>query len=374
MNPFQGSKSLKFFAITLLFISVFTQAQDTRPLYPEDGSMRLGTWNTTPRGLGAGVRTADRVKQALQTEGVRLNVVDYPYTYFQDISLFDESGAFVTQAPYPDDPELLLWLTMDLYEEYMHYHRISQPRAQELGFKFGREMKITFVEGGDLITGRFKDGTPYAITPWTTVARAALFAKISREEAHPLVAKDLGVSPENLFIVTTFQHLDLHLAALPGGTLLLSDPRQLPKLISEIKSDPATSESERKNLELVLQAHPKSRENNDWNLKLLDEMETFLSQRFRVIRVPGVFPSANHFTGFNGVARQTPVNFFNHIVGKNALGELFVLTGSADGNPSLERHWRKVLQNAAGINPERVHFVATGGDSNGLDCAGAPSP
>jgi len=259
-------------------------------------------------------------------------------------------------------------------------------------------MEWTFLEGGALVTGVLADGAPYAIVTGSPVEGARLLyerrkgEKISAAEAEKLVAADLRVSPENLFIVTLSGHIDLVLTPLPGGVVLLSDPAKTVEVIRGVlAANPPAAEIKR--LESLLELY-----RNGWqplysqnapadiagkpmgsrqyaydanDVRLLDNIEKTLSGRLKVVRVAGVFKEIQTYSNSkDSFYIADRINFFNGFTGSNASGEVFQVTNGSRGLSTLEKYWSGLL---AGLGAARVHFPGSYGNGAGMDCSGAPS-
>ena len=326
------------------------------------------------------------VKAALAAEGVTPRDTGFDYEWTQDVAFFRQDGSVALLADAP--PRLLqqLGLTMGVLNNedgYPQLTALAEADAAGLDLPY-RRMRYTFLEGGGLITGRFADGRPYAITTQSPVYGAALIyeylngATIGETEARRLVAEDLGVEPSDLFVVPARGHLDLFITPLRGGTLLLSDPgRSLAALKSLLPKAPP---AERKRLKAMIKLYregwkryPDSRpefpyDENDQ--KLLDAAAAALAGRFTVVRAAGVFQELVKYGNSDGLYPADYINFFNGVTGANAAGELFQITNSGRGLTALEAYWTELL---SGLGVARAHFPGSYALGAGLDCTGAPA-
>ena len=374
-------------------------------VFPEDGSLPMRTWYHGSL-FGTGRPSDQAVAAALAAEGVRMQSLGFDYAYAQDIALFSRGGSLLLNADMPADGDILSGLTRgvgNIDDGEMNVTRLEAGHAARLGLP-QRSMKWTFLEGGEMVSGRYADGRPYAILSQNIIRRAQGFYKLQtgkvldEKSALILVGADLGISPEDLFPVTAGKHLDLVLQALPGGVILLSDPGQTVPTIERILAG-NIPEDERLRLlamrELYINGYqnrysksapedirgkplgPVQMPDNDDSLRLLSAISRSLASRLRVVRVAGVFkealPYANNPPDASGLYIADEIDFFNGFVGRGPGGNLFVITNQARGLSALQSYWRDALA-ARGVAPERVHFVGDYSHGAGIDCEGAGSP
>lgn len=358
-------------------------------LFPEDGSRVMRAWYTS---FEAGSVSAG-LKAALAAERVELRDIKFNYSWIQDISLFGADGGLVLQADAPGDILEQLWLTtgvLNTEDGFPSLTALTDADAQGLKTPY-RRMAWTFVEGGGLITGTLPGGAPYAITTPSPVKGARLFyarrkgVELSEAAARALVAEDLRVAPENLFIVNAPGHLDLIITPLPGGVLLLSDPARTAGALKEILAAGPTA-GEKARLESMLKLYTEGWQPvyasgqpmgarqfpySAQDLKVLDAVEAALAGRFKVERTAGAFKElqayANSKDNFYVADR---INFFNGFTGLSADGGVFQLTNGTRGLPALEAYWRALL---AGHGAARAYFPGSYGSGAGVDCTGAPA-
>lgn len=359
-------------------------------VFPEDGSRPMKAWYTSFRNGHPSMA----LRSALAAEGVEPRDIGFPYDWIQDISLFDSKGGLILQADMPAEILRELNLTMGVLnteDGYPSLTALSEAEAVELKLPY-RRMEWTFLEGGALITGALADGSPYAITTASPVEGARLLyerlkgVKISAQQAKDLVAGDLRVAPENLFIVNSSGHLDLVITPLPGGVIILSDPSGTAGALRELlAAKPPAAETRRleKMLELYLygwqplyaqSSAPMGQRQypyDSFELKILDDMEKILGGRLKVIRAPGVFKDLSAYANSkDSFYIADSINFFNGFTGSGSSGGVFQVTNGARGLPSLENYWRGLL---AGRGAARTYFPGSYGSGAGLDCAGAPA-
>ena len=363
-------------------------------LFPEDGSIPMAAWYTDMRrALSPGL------KAALAGEGVELRDMKFHYDWVQDIALFSRSGALVLQAEMPLEILKDMGLTMGVLNDDELLTAVSETSAADIGAAY-RRMKWTFLEGGALITGSFSDGSPYAIvTPAPVEGARKLYQDktgtgIDAAQARRLVAEDLGVTAENLFVIPASRHMDLFISPLKGGTLLLSDPSKTTGVLKQLLAGrlPAL---ERERLSGILELYEKGYQPvysatappdiagkpmgsrqfvyDNYETGMLDAVERALSGRFKIVRAAGVFLEIGSYANSaEGRYIRDGINFFNGFTGSGRAGNLFQITNGASGLTALENYWRSVMA-ALGVAPERVYFPGSYGFGAGLDCQGAPS-
>jgi hypothetical protein len=363
------------------------QASDSRvPLMPEDGSGGVRAWYFSEENhhfKSAGGKA--EIEAISRRHGFRLVSLGRSYEWTQDVALFDESGSFLAPAAYPvSTPGLSLpWfdgLTRGVYDDE---NPEGPYRLQPSQFEHSRSLTVAFPEGGALISGRLSDGRPYVLSGGGLVARARSFLsrmksrEVSHHEAHREVAKDLGVLPENLLELPTRRHLDLFLVALPGGRVLLDDPRLVVTTLDEVL--PGAAGEERARIEALRRLYadgftpswdrgsPARRPFDSGDLASLDRIAEILSTRLEVIRVAGRFSELD--SQRNG-AKET-VNFFNAFQGTDDSGTHWMVTNQAVGLPSLERHWRELIRLQSRARSVEVYFPGRYFPGAGIDCSGA---
>lgn len=365
-------------------------------VFPEDGSRPMKAWYTA----FSNGHPSQALRRALAAEGVEPRDIKFSYDWIQDIALFDAAGGLILQADIPGDILAQMGLTtgvLNTEDGAPRLTALSAANAAELNIPY-RMMEWTFLEGGALITGTLADGAPYAIITGSTVEGAQLLyerrtgGRITSQEAKKLVAGDLRVSPENLFVVTASGHLDLVITPLPGGVVLLSDPGKTAGAIQGILElkPPAT---EVKRLESMLELYLKGWQPlysqgaasniagtpmgarqyayDAHTVKLLDNIEKVLAVRLKVVRVAGVFKEVQAYDNSkDSFYLADRINFFNGFTGSNTAREAFQITNGGRGLSALENYWRAVL---AGLGVGRAHFPGAYGNGAGIDCSGAPA-
>ena len=368
------------FIISFLFLTFFTSESFSQGLYAEDGSMPMHVWYHGEN-LDRHVIDGNLFKQHLEREGVSLKSLNYPYDWVQDLSLFAADGSFLLMAPFEFDEDYCYGLTMGIFDDesgYPHIKRLRPEQAEKLNLKT-RQMQWTFVEGGEMISGQFANGETYAIASSDVLQRTLYdyhqrFQKeISPDEGKELIAKDFQIKKENLFFVESYEHLDLNIMAIPGGKILINDPKLVPETIKNIISQQKLNFLEEKDLLGIKNYYENIYLLDAYQgrqlMRMLDKIEKDLESRFKIIRVAGKFLGPQYYTW--GGARDR-INFLNAFLGKNPQGNVFVFTNSAQGLHTLEKYWRKIL-NKFDIQDEHIYFDGNYSSGAGLDCLGAGS-
>ncbi len=345
---------------------------DAVPIFPEDGSLRSGTWWISADGADS-LPGREKLDAALAKHGVRLRVSHFDYTYLQDVLLFDTDGRVMVQVDMSrSGADVLSDLTRGVYESgegsMAHY---SEQDAQAAGL-VRRRLRGSLVEGGALITGRLPNGQTYAITPVSSVERTAKYLRLSHSEAREAFAADLGILPENVVELSpTSGHLDLSIQAFSGGVVLVQDPSLTVDFLVEALQDLRSTPAERALIEEMI---AKARSDHDSHLQRLFDQnaESLRAKGLRVIRVAGRFSVPQDWRG--GRRSFERVNFLNGTVGRGNTDEIFVLTNRAKDLPSLDRLWARKLSEWVSIDETNVYFVGDYSLGGGLDCIGVLSP
>ena len=340
-------------------------------LFPEDGSQKIGTWYYSYRHMPEGVI------QAFEKEGARATRLKYPYFYLQDISVFDDQGAFLFQGPsvgYGSD------LTMGVYEKmgsYSETKRVSWTDITGIISNTG-QLNLAFFEGGGLISGRFANGEAYVIMNYMRydhLKYAADFPVETQEELnayHQALAKDLRVKPENLIVIRDprfiNQHLDLYIKALPNGVLLIDDPTQALNVLNTLQ---VQSPESQKALDLmkVFYTSDRFKDRRQRYEDHIQGVKESLQKYFKVVSVPARFFSVEAENG----NFEDHVNFLNSVSSINSENKNYFITNRSPLVPELEDFWAQKLK-PFGFAAQNIHFVGSYSDGAGLDCYGVPSP
>ncbi len=383
--PSRSSRPLAFIAF-FLAAGLVGAAKAATPLMPEDGSGRVEAWYFSQENAHfKDPRRWAEIEAISHRHGFRLESLERSYEWAQDVALFDEAGRFVGPADYPvSTPGMSLpWfdgLTRGVYDDENPEGPYRLPLAR---FEHSRSLAVAFPEGGALISGRLSGGEAYVLAGGGLVARARSFLvrtkgrEVSHAEAHREVARDLGVLPENLLELPARRHLDLFLVPLPGGRVLLDDPRLVVPTLDEVL--PQATGEERVRLEALRRFYTEGF-TPSWarsslprmpydavELASLDRIAEILSTRLEVIRVAGRFSEVD--SRKSGTSET--VNFFNGFQGTDASGVHWMVTNQAEGLPSFERQWRERIRRESPARPVEVYFPGRYTPGAGIDCSGA---
>ena len=355
----------------------------TSPLFPEDGSSVVSKWYFS----GHNLHFKDpirwkKIEEIARKHKFQLINIGQFHEWVQDILLFDTEGSFVAQAPYPFIPggesDLTAGLTFGVANEDQLL-RITTDYAQTYWKLKTSEMATTFIEGGELITGVNRDKLPYAIITNDVIGRARAFIKYKdgadpgEDKAKALVALDLKVDLERLYVVNSSQHIDLLMFPLPNGKILLNDPRKVSSTLKSLTLK--ASESEKIILDRMIsfyeKGHAKSGQfpYHQLDLNMLDKIELALEKDLEVIRVAGVFNDWE--TG--SYLKDEKINFFNGLQGLDPEGNHWVMTNEAKNLKILENYWAEIIHQHSAHHSVEVYFPGIYSLGAGLDCSGALS-
>lgn len=365
-------------------------------LSPEDGSMRIRKWYFSDQNYHYQKNeTWLKIENIAREHDLQLIKLQNEYQWAQDLLFFDLKGRFVEPAAYPDgrfdEGAYHGGLTRGIYNE-----EFGITRSDPTQFLSSRSLKVAFPEGGALISGFFKSGEPYILTDESLLFRAQEFIKksenltLSLDEVKIRVAQDFQVKPQHVYALKAKGHLDLEMLALPGGKILVHDPRLNARVLNDLI--PRSQGSERKRLESMLDIYT-----NGWaryysdkappdlrgkpiqdkrlpyhpnDLRLLDAIQEQLSKDFTIVRVAGEFHEMEQKVDF---FLKENINFFNAFHGKDAQGRYFQLSNSSRGLPLLEEYWKNLIQKELGDFSASVYFPGLYSGGAGLDCSGAVS-
>ncbi len=356
--PFHVWKTLLFCAAASVLALEAAESAELS-LFPEDGTLRTKTWWISSDAR-IELSSFESLAALLAPHGIRVRRSTFPYTYLQDVLLFDESGVVLVQPNMESlGPSGMGDLTIGVYNDDLRQTRFSAEDAERDGLS-SRTLRGTLVEGGALISGRRANGTPYVLTDTGAIDRASNFLHLSREEARVVVARDLGVSESDLVELTPWSgHLDLSLQAFPNGVILMHDPSKRASELEVALSDPRISEKEKNTLEellKVVRADPELFSQN-----ILDKNADLLrSKSLSVVRLAGRFSPS--------------IDFFNGTVLRGEDDSLLVVTNRAAGLSSLERIWAERVSAVTPVERERIYFLGRYAYGAGLDCVGVIAP
>jgi hypothetical protein len=373
-----------------------SQSAQSVPLSPEDGSSRIRKWYYSDQNLHFKFgQPWSQIEAIAKDHDLELVKIEYEYEWTQDILLFDLKGRLVETADYPDEgpfhAPFYEGLTRGIYDEESGAQKANRAR-----FSSSRGLKYSYPEGGALISGFFSSGQPYVLTDTSLLNRAKKFIEyqekraVSEAELRRLVAEDFQVKPEHLYALRIQGHLDLQILALPGGKILLNDPRLNAGVLSQLLGE--ADGLERTRLEGIheiytagwtryysdrapehLRGKPMQEKRLPYDahdMRILDEIAAQLSKDFVVVRVAGEFHEMDPKVDFQP---REDINFFNAFHGRDSKGRYFQLSNSTRGLPSLEKYWKNLIQKEIGDTAAAVYFPGLYSRGAGLDCSGAVS-
>ena len=372
-----------FFTIIALLNLASSVYGSSSPLFPEDGSSVVRKWyySESNRHFKDPIRWK-KIEAIARTHKFQLMNIGPFHEWVQDVLLFDTKGSFVAQAPYPFIPggesDLTADLTFGVANEDQLL-RVTTDYAQTYWKLKTSEMATTFIEGGGLITGVNRDQLPYAIITTDVLGRARAFIKYRDgadpgvEKAKALVALDLKVDLERLYVVDSSSHIDLLMFPLPNGKILLNDPRKVSAALKSLTSK--ATEIEKIILDRMISFYEKGHARSgqfpyhQTDLNTLDKIELALEKDFEVIRVAGVFNDWE--TG--SYLKDDRINFFNGTQGLDPEGTHWVMTNEAKNLKILENYWAEIIRQHSTHREVEVYFPGIYSSGAGLDCSGALS-
>lgn len=210
----------------------------------------------------------------------------------------------------------------------------------------------TYLEGGNLLSGRRADGTPYVLVGEDTLALTrAILAKAQGEEPSPQevkarVAADLGVEVGQLFAVEqpgTF-HLDMRMMPIGPGRIALQDSHKAAALhLQWLREEGQMSESQLQKVAENL---------NRWAQQRapLEELAArdLRAAGLQVDRVAGAFPEVSNL-------QRDGANFFNARHGVSPQGVRYsILMGAA---PQAENYIAHTLLEELKAPIDRIYFL-----------------
>jgi hypothetical protein len=200
---------------------------------------------------------------------------------------------------------------------------------------------FTYLEGGNTLVGTRPNGERYAIVGIdSAVASRALLEHslgraISDDELLTAMSRDLGIALAELHLVEQPAdfHLDMKMALLPDGRVLVHDSRQalaleIQWMREDLANDPTATDEDRSALERQIA----SLEENAW--RAADDEDPTVrdleAAGFEVVRIAGRF--------FDRGMLGSPMNFVNAEQGLGPDGQPFVI--SLGGDPRAETYYR----------------------------------
>lgn len=333
-----------------LLFCLFGASLEARSLFPEDASHVVKAWYFSSENRHYKNKTVwTQLEMISKKHNFELINIGPSYEWSQDSLLFDEQGSFLITPPI-EDSSFLDGISLGISRSWEEDpDRIPFRITQEFPFRFHsyRQLNLAFVEGGNLISGRFVNGEPYVIVEERVVSRAQKYIKamkgivISYKEAREAIAEELGVQPSRLYEIRSNKHLDLLMMPLPGGIILLHDPNKVPfvlESVAKLNSSPID---------------PYSFANDQ-----LNAIENQLSDDFKIVRVAGAF-------------EDLQINFFNGFQGRDEKGNYWQVTNSAKGLKNLEEYWEATVKAHLPNENVSLYFPGIYSYGAGIDCSGA---
>lgn len=373
---------------------------NTDPPIPEDGNGIISKWYYCPF-FQRTPKQKEQLEILLKSKKINPIDINYKYRWIQDIALFSINGNFLVQANMPPTVHTLFdGLTMGVYfhecgepDNSYILNKISAKHMQNLGVK-SRQLKWTFVEGGELWVGKFSDDSYYAIIDWDVIERAQNWYKyktnknISFEDAKKLVASDLHIPHENIFpIFTADKHLDTFMLPLWDQTILLAelDPQKIIEFLSDLISQPNISDNEKIIIQNIINTYDK----DAWTAKhigydfpyseinkktIYEHIYETLSSKFKIKKVFGFFNNLYEIDGTKKhFINRNFINFFNAFQGINSDGNRVMFTNHAHGLSVLQEYWLSILEEH-GYFKENIFFIYEFKYNAGIDCVGSICP
>lgn len=248
--------------------------------------------------------------------------------------------------------------------------------AIAVGAKKQLRVSNGYIEGGNALVGKRKDGTGFAVVGADSVAasKAALAKELGKPiddaTVKKLLAQDYGVDEKQLVVVEQPGdfHIDMHMALLPDGQAVVNDalsvfalqkewitadlerdkPAPLPAGASKAQKtkweDAKADYDIRKEMlpEQLAQLEAAAKRAAEAEARTVKDLE---AGGLKVARLPGVFPPAH------GLSRM---NFMNVEQGKNHNGDHFMV--ALGGDPRAEKLVAGKLEQLTG-NATRIHFL-----------------
>lgn len=235
----------------------------------------------------------------------------------------------------------------------------------------------SYVEGGNMLTGRLPNGEVFALVGKDSVAATQLALGGTEEQALAAIAADYGIKPENLHAIEqpgTF-HLDMGISPLGGNKVVMNDAMAAYELQAAWAREdyqrarpsepgPLLQQWERYGQHLeeglaIVKAEAQKRA--AWEARAAEDLE---AAGFEVERMAGVFPGL--YPDGQPILRN--MNFLNAEKGVGADGEPYAIM--LGGDPRAERY---VAERLAALveGPLTLHFLDRGiSDASLIDQGG----
>ena len=212
---------------------------------------------------------------------------------------------------------------------------------QEIAERTGRRVEdaVAYLEGGNLLAGTDLMGRPYALVGRDAIAATCHLngwpevGAAAEKRVMPVLCRDLGLPPECILLVEQPGqfHLDMGMAVMPGGTVLLNDSMEVARLMrSWFAADrrlvaEAAPDLRREDIEAAFNLVETTlegalRERAAMEARSLADLQK-AGGRLSIVRLPASFP-------------QTPftpeMNFLNGETGTGPDGRSFFITNGGD--------------------------------------------
>lgn len=261
-----------------------------------------------------------------------------------------------------------------------------QPAALATAAATGGEARqaLSYLEGGNIMTGTRQDGTPYALIGRDSVAltRELLSrqtgSEIPEARALEVIAADLGVEPAQVFPVEQPGefHVDMRMMPIAPGEVAINDAKaaaeqQIQWLKADLDRDLADGLSGEDQLKADFEDRCTALREEAEKRAVYEKLtiRDLKAAGIKVHRLPGVFVNPDNPT-------EDTANFFNARHGVNEQGERFsVFMG---GTPEEEALVAEKILKETGAKITRLHFLdptqtaETLGLWGGLKCRSKP--
>lgn len=339
-------------------------------LYPEDGSMQMNKWYYSGGQKGPIIpqNVLLDIESSFKKYEVEAVKVD-EYQWIQDILFVDQKGNLVELAKIPNDSDYYDNLTMGVYDLDWSIGTILRFNNRLKYVPLGSQLKYSFLEGGQTITGKFKNGKNYLIMYQSRFESmmGPYSDEMSLDEMKKLVANELKLEPQHLYLLPPHigsEHLDLFMKAVEGGTILIDDPDLRRSVLDRLSPSDFINSIYAYENDKKIHQFKKSQQR-----KKLKVITKILEKDFKVIPVAGRFFHIESKNDYKWVSEF--VNFFNGVSG-NFKGQKFYITNRANGETQLEKAWEHTLSKF-GFKSSNIDFPGIYSNGSGLDCMGTPS-
>lgn len=295
-------------------------------------------------------------------------------TWTEDHGEFTQGGELVVPAILAEDAPIEDWIMEHRGRRYSEAEKEGLPRPGadygSLGTVNDRQsqqeliasalasglpkikMAVSYVEGGNFLTGKKPDGTPFALVGKDSVAvtrevmREAGRRLTSDRDAVDQIARDYGLKPGQVTAVEQPGefHLDMSMALAGPGQVVLNDARK----VADIQKDWVEEHYQNKWFTWGKRAQLEAIEARAKKLAVYEDMveRDLRKAGLQVFRVPGCFAES--------VANRE-MNFMNLRQGVNEQGQPFAV--SLGGDERAEKMFAHTLLEDIPSGYHRVHFL-----------------